>query len=110
MEAHNWRCTECSRPISAFGIMSLSLSIRNHEREAHGLLTNRTLEEIERAPNYWKTPNIGPQPQYTEPKALCSGANRPTLEEHRWLEQLKVLWDGDMRGPEELARRYKELI
>lgn len=122
MESHNWRCRECNKVISAYGLMSLSLSIRNHDRDDHGSLANRTLDEIEKSTQYWKIPNVWdesyrkpsedlakgkPASQYTEPNALCSGAQRPTYLEHQWLEKMRIKWDGDTRTPEELATRYK---
>lgn len=87
--------------------MSLSLSIRNHEREEHGILSGRTLEEIEQSTQFWKLSNVQAG-RYSEPNALCSGKSRPTYLEHEWLAKQGVKWDGDTRLPEELAARYKE--
>jgi len=97
MEWHNWRCRECNQVSSQIGLTSLSFAVQLHDKEIHGLTTNRTAEEIMRCPQYFTSSYA-----YT-----IGGSGVPTMEEYKWLRRQFILWDGDNRTPAELALRYR---
>lgn len=107
MLQHEWRC-ECGEIVDAIGLMSLSYAVQTHEAVKHNIRRPvMTSEELAASPRYLGSRQTFTKSAYTEPNALCSGPNRPTIEEHVWLKRQYILWDGDVRLPEALAERYK---
>lgn len=97
MDYHNWRCEQCDRVLSQIGLTSLTFAVRLHDREEHGRVAERTIEEIMISSQYFKS-------AYAYNYA---GIGVPTMDEYKWLRHQAVLWDGDNRTPGELAQRYR---
>lgn len=109
MVQHEWRC-ECGEIVDAIGLMSLSYAVQTHEAVKHNIKRSvMTESDLAASPRYLGARQAYTRTSYTQPNALCSGPNRPTMQEHIWLRDQKILWDGDTRHPEELAERYKRL-
>lgn len=109
MLQHEWRC-ECGEVVDAIGLMSLSYAVQTHEAVKHNIKRPvMTSEEVAASPRYLGSRQTFTRGAYTEPNAMCSGPNRPTMAETAWLKRQAILWDGDSRQPEELAERYKRL-
>ncbi|VVB51952.1 Uncharacterised protein [uncultured archaeon] len=99
MTFHNWRCLHCNQVLSQIGATSLSFTVKLHDKEVHGISSNRTAEELQTAPQYFVSGYA-----YTSP---TGDGGMPTMEEFRWLRRQFIIWEGDNRTPEELAIRYR---
>lgn len=108
MDFHRYKC-ECGHELSATGPRSLCMFVRAHEGLDCSVVARpykeKTDIQILSSPGYRKPPGASAYDE--QPLVVPHGGPIWTMQDYDLLADLRISALADLRGPSELATRYK---